>query len=85
MSPHHFRNILLLIYTFPFNISQHHFSHSYLRLIFLEIFVNNKNFLSLQDLRKLSEESELKCYAACLECEGLQELELAMVGMLQAG
>ena len=33
----------------------------------------------LQGLGKLREAAKLKCYAACLKQEGLQELDLAMV------
>ena len=36
--------------------------------------------LSFQGLKKLREEAEMKQYAAHLEQEGLQELELTIVG-----
>ena len=46
-----------------------------------QIFTSSQPFSKfslLMGLRKLREAAELKCYAACLEQEGIQELEMAM-------
>ena len=75
---HYLSNAFLFISTFPFNILSPNFLNICLKLIFLEIFITNGDFFSLQGLRKLREAAELKCYAASLEQEGLKEVELAM-------
>ena len=66
-APHHFSNIFPSISPFLFKISSNHCSNVYLKLIFLSPFITNGNFLLLQDLRKLREVAEWKCYAAHLE------------------
>ena len=67
------------------------FKHFHLMLyhIILQIFISSWSFSvfsqiflfpSSQALRKLRKAAEFKCYASCLDWEGLQELELAILG-----
>ena len=67
-----FKHFYLMSYHTTFQIFISNWSSSGFSLISL--------FLSLQTLGKLREAEDLKRYAACLELEGIQELEFALSG-----
>ena len=79
-TPCSFGNIFLSIKTISFKVLLHYTSNLCPKLTFLRI-LTNFSFLYLQALRKLREVAELEevCSTHGVQ-EGLQDLELALVG-----